>query len=90
MGRPKVYADAAGKHRAYRMRREAETIRVSRKAWAALEAGANRVVEAVIVARRVKCSVAVQIAGTGYDTLLDSLADWFEGQAKTQRATHGG
>jgi hypothetical protein len=90
MGRPKVHADAAAKHRAYRARREAETIRVSRKAWAALEARTNRVVEAVVVARQEGCPVAVQVVGTARDTLLDSLADWFEGQAKTQRATHGG
>ena len=89
MGRPKVYTDAAAKHRAYRMRREADTVRVSRKAWAALEARANRVVEAVIAARQARCPVAVQMVGIARDTVLDSLADWFEGQTKAERAAHG-
>ena len=48
MGRPKLYADAAAKHRAYRQRLADETMRVDRRAWAMLEGGANQLAAAVI------------------------------------------
>jgi len=79
MGRPKVYVDAAAKHRAYRARLAAETVRVDRERWAALEGQANRLAEAVGQARAAGCAVACEIRGVlAADTVLDSLSEWFE------------
>jgi len=79
MGRPKIYVDAAAKHRAYRARLAAETVRVDRGRWAALEGQANRLAEAVGQARAAGCAVAREIGGVlTADTVLDSLSEWFE------------
>lgn len=79
MGRPKIHVDAAAKHRAYRARLAAETVRVDRSRWAALEGQANRLAEAVARARAVGCPVACEIRGVvAAGTVLDSLSEWFE------------
>jgi len=77
MGRPKLYADAAAKQRAYRARLEAETMRVDRRRWAALEAQVERLAEAVEQARRAGCPVAGQIRGAASTTIMDFLTEWF-------------
>lgn len=92
MGRPKLYADAAAKHRAYRKRLEAETVRVDRRAWAQLEESANRLALAVIEARVAGCPVARETVGASTYTVLDSLTQWFttwDGPEKEPRGAVG-
>jgi len=81
MGRPKRDASAAEKQRAYRARLAAETVRVNRRAWAALEARRDRVAEAVWAARQAGCATAAQIVGASPDTVLEALSAWFEAHA---------
>jgi hypothetical protein len=78
MGRPKRYANAAEKQRAYRARLAAETIRVTRRHWAALIAQRERLGEAVRAARAAGCGTAAQIGGGSADAILDLLTAWFE------------
>lgn len=78
MGRPKLYADAAAKHRAYRKRLAAETKRVDRRAWALLEEGANGLAQALIDARAAGHPAAQGIVGASTYTILDSLTEWFK------------
>ncbi len=77
MGRPKLYADAAAKNRAYRKRLAAQTVRVDRRRWAALEEQVNQLAEAVAEARRAGSPVARQIVGASSATIIDSLTAWF-------------
>jgi hypothetical protein len=81
MGRRKVYASAAEKQRAYRARLSAEMVLVNRRRWAALEALRDRVGAAVNEARWAGCPVAREITGSAADTILESLAAWFERRA---------
>lgn len=81
MGRPKVYADAAAKQRAYRARLAAEMVLVNRRRWAALEAQVERLGEAVEQARRAGCPIARQIRGAASTTIMDFLTEWFLQQA---------
>ncbi len=77
MGRPKVYADAAAKQRAYRARLAAEMKLVSRRRWAALEGQVERLGESVEQARRAGCPIARQIRGASSGTIMDFLTAWF-------------
>lgn len=81
MGRPKVYADAAAKQRAYRARLAEEMMPVNRRRWAALEGRVSRLAEALDRARLAGCPVARQIRGSATETALDGLIEWFEAQA---------
>ena len=81
MGRPKRYANAAEKQRAYRARLAAETIRLSRRHWEAFIAQRERLGDAVRAARAVGCGTATQIAGGSADAILDLLTAWFEAHA---------
>ena len=54
---------------------------LDRRLWAELEARRDRVAEAVRLAGWAGCPVAVQIVGSHPDTILDSLAAWFEARA---------
>lgn len=85
MGRPRVYMNAAEKHRAYRARLASETVRVDRRLWAALEARRDRLAEAVKEARIAGCPLAKEVTGVHPDTILDSLAGWFEACAANHR-----
>lgn len=85
MGRPKLYEDAAAKHRAYRKRLEEETVRVDRRRWAALEESVNRLAAAVAEARRAGCPVANEIVGCSTDTVLHSLTAWFTARTVLQK-----
>ncbi|HOQ28571.1 MAG TPA: hypothetical protein PLU39_16925 [Armatimonadota bacterium] len=85
MGRPKLYPDAAAKHRAYRKRLATETMRVDRRRWAALEAQVERLGDAVEQARRAGCPVAKQIRGACSTTTMDFLTEWFVQQAALPR-----
>lgn len=85
MGRPKVYADAAAKQRAYRARLAEEMVLVNRRRWAALEAQVERLGEAVAQARQAGCPVALQIRGACSTTMMDFLTEWFRRQAALHR-----
>jgi hypothetical protein len=85
MGRPRVYADAAAKQRAYRARLGAEMVLVNRRRWAALEARVNRLAEAVRAAGAAGCPVAREVRGAATDTIVESLTDWFETRAAAAR-----
>lgn len=93
MGRPKLYSSTAEKHRAYRARLAAETVRVDRVRWAELEGRANRLAEVVAAVRSAGCPVAAQIHGVATDTVPDALIAWFERQAEhpwAQKKTSAG
>ena len=84
MGRPRLYADAAAKHRAYRARSAAETVRVDRRRLAALEARVSRLGDAFGQAWAAGCEVAREVREPAPNKVLDSLtaldllAAWFE------------
>jgi putative IMPACT (imprinted ancient) family translation regulator len=81
MGRPKLYADAAEKSRAYRARRAAEMVSVNRESLALWEARVERLAAAVRSAHSAGCPVASKIRGTSTQAVLDELTAWFEGRA---------
>lgn len=87
MGRPKLYVNEAAKHRAYRARLAAGTVRVDQRQWAALEARVSRLGDAVGQAWAAGCEVAREIRAPAPHKVLDSLtvldllAAWFEEQA---------
>lgn len=78
MGRPKVYANAAEKHRAYRARRAAEMILVNRESLLSLEARVAGLEASVRRARQAGCPIAAQISA---NSALDGLTAWFGARA---------
>ncbi len=85
MGRPKLYANAAEKSRAYRSRRAAEMILVERVALTALETQVDGLAAAVHSAQRAGCPIAQQIVGVSTGTVIDELTAWFKASAKESR-----
>jgi len=94
MGRPKLHVDEAAKHRAYRARLAAETVRVDQRRWEALEARVSRLGNAFGQAWTAGCEVAQEIRALGPHkvldplTALDLLTAWFEAQASLATARH--
>lgn len=85
MCRPRQYANAAEKYRAYRARRAAEMILVNRASLEALETRVSRLTAAVQTAREAGCPIAGQMAGASVHAMLDELASWFEARAAGKR-----
>lgn len=87
MGRPKLHEDEAAKHRAYRARLAAETVRVDRRRWEALETRVIRLGDALAQAWTAGCEAAREIRAPAPHKVLDSLtaldllAAWLEEQA---------
>lgn len=86
MGRPKLYVDEAAKHRAYRARLAAETVRVDRHRQEALEVRVRRLGDALAQAWTAGSEVAREIRALAPHKVLDSLtaldllAAWLEAQ----------
>lgn len=92
MGRPKLHGDEAAKHRAYRARLAAETVRVDRSRQEALERRVSRLGDALAQAWTAGSEVAWEIRAPATHkvldplTALDLLAAWLEGQAAAATA----
>jgi hypothetical protein len=82
MGRPRQYASAAERQRAYRERLEAEMVRVNRRDLDRLEARLTALQQAVRAASRAGDPVAQACAEVSIDGMLAKMTHYFEGKGK--------
>lgn len=80
MGRPRQYANAAERQRAYRERLEEETVRVNWRALERLEARVEGLYRAVQAASRAGDSLAVAWNEGSEAGMLARMTSYFEGK----------
>ena len=86
MGRPRQYASAAERQRAYRERLDEEMVRVNRGSLERLEARLEQLHQAVRVAARAGDPVAQACSEGSIDGMLAKLTDYFEEKVKRGNA----
>jgi hypothetical protein len=79
-GRPRLYANAAEKTRAYRQRRDLRVALVDRVCYEQLEVSLKRLMLAVDHARQAKDPLAMQVDTVTWVDALEDLAEHFEGR----------
>jgi hypothetical protein len=80
MGRPRQYANAAERQRAYRERLDEEMVRVNRRELERLEARLEALHQAVGAASRAGDPVAQACAEVSIDGMLAKMTRYFEGK----------
>jgi hypothetical protein len=80
MGRPRQYANAAERQRAYRERLEEETVRVNRRALEQLETRVDALYRAVRAASRAGDSLAAAWNEGSEAGMLARMTSYFEGK----------
>lgn len=84
-GRPRLYADAAEKTRAYRQRREPRMVTTDRVALERLEEHLERLRKAVYVAQARGEALALSLKTVLWTDILEDLALYFESGVITPR-----
>jgi hypothetical protein len=86
MARPRQYASAAERQRAYRERLDEEMVRVNRRSLEGLEARLEQLHQAVRAASRAGDPVAQTCIAVSIDGMLDKMTRYFEGKTKGNSA----
>jgi hypothetical protein len=82
MGRPRQYANAAERQRAYRQRLEEEMVRVNRRDLERLETRLDRLNHAVRNAARAGDPIAQLYSEPSIDGMLFKMTEYFEGKGR--------
>jgi len=82
-GRPRLYASAAERTRAYRQREEQRTVKMDRVTLAQIEEHLARLMEAVHQAQEAADPLACSLNTVSRLDLLSDLAVYFEGRRPT-------
>ena len=80
MGRPRQYANAAERQRAYRARLEEEMVRVNRRQWERMEMRLDRLERAVRAASRAGDSLAQAWNEGSVEGMVVRMTSYFEGK----------
>ena len=86
MGRPRQYATAAERQRAYRERLESEAPRISRRAWDGLQLRLEHLKTAREAAAQAGDPVAKACPANTAETLLEQLIRYFQAAALSPSA----
>ena len=89
MGRPRQYATAAERQRAYRKRQEAEAPRVSRRALDGMHLRLEYLHDAIAAAAAAGDAVAKACPGSSWETMLEQLIHHFQGVATHSSPSEG-
>ena len=89
MGRPRQYATAAERQRAYRQRQEAEAPRVSRRALDGMHLRLEHLHAAIEAAATAGDAVAKACPSNSWETMLEQLIRYFRGAATNSAPRNG-
>jgi len=89
MGRPRQYGSGAERQRAYRVRLEAETVRVDRRALQGLHRRLEALQEAMRAAASEGDEMARQCGAGSVETMLEKMIRYFQASGQTRKETPG-
>ena len=89
MGRRRQYGSGAERQRAYRVRLEAETVRVDRRALNGLHRRLEALQEAMRAAGREGDEMARQCGAASVETMLEKMIGYFQASGQTRKEKQG-